>query len=65
MESAVSVLLVMSSLRRPRKDAAVSALSTRAFGKLVAAARNERFGAEPGSGRRSEAALAYEFLPPQ
>ena len=65
MESAVSVLLLMSSLQRPRNDAAVGVLSTRAFCKLVAAARKERFGADPGSGRRSEAALAYKFLLPQ
>ena len=65
MESAVSVLLLMNSLQRPRNDAGVSVFSTRAFCKLVAAARKERFGAGPGSGRHSEAALAYEFLLPQ
>jgi len=47
-----SVLLTTNSLRSPRNDAAVSAqgaLGTRAFCKLVAAARNPRFGAKPGS----------------
>ena len=42
----------MHSLRGPRNDAAVSAegaLSTRALCKLVAAARNPRLGAKPGS----------------
>ena len=42
MESAVSVLLLMSSLQRPGNDPAVSVFSTRAFCKLVAAARKER-----------------------
>jgi hypothetical protein len=44
--------LTTNSLRSPRNDAAVSAegaLGTRAFCKLVAAARNPRFGAKPGS----------------
>jgi hypothetical protein len=47
------VLFVMCSLRQPSKDTAVSAksaLRTRAFCKLVAAAaRKERFGAKPSS----------------
>jgi hypothetical protein len=44
--------LTTNSLRGPRNDAAVGAqgaLGTRAFCKPVAAARNPRFGAEPGS----------------
>jgi hypothetical protein len=38
--------------RAPKEDAAVSAeraFSTRAFGKVAAAARKEQFGAKPGS----------------
>jgi hypothetical protein len=48
-ERVVLVLLAMGSLRWPRRDATGSALSTRAFCKLVAAARKEQFGAKPGS----------------
>ena len=58
----------MNSLRSPRNDAAVSveaALGTRALRKLVAAARNPRFGAKPGSAAGDEAAPEYELLLPQ
>jgi hypothetical protein len=47
-----SVLFNNAQLTNAENDAAVSgegSLSTRAFCKLVAAARKERFGAEPGS----------------
>jgi hypothetical protein len=57
--------LTTNSLRSPRNDAAVSAegaLGTRAFCKLVAAAREERFGAKPGSAVCGEAAPEYEFV---
>ena len=50
-----SFCLTMNSLRSPRNDAAVNAesvLGTRALCKLVAAARNPRFGAKPGSAVR-------------
>ena len=62
-----SVLFINESLRWPRNVEAVSAegaLSTRAFCKLVAAARKERFGAKPGSAVCGEAAPEYELLLP-
>jgi hypothetical protein len=61
-EGVMHPFLIMNSLRKPRKDAAESAaFRTRAFYRLVAAARKRQFGAKPGSAVAATA-LVCKFL---